>query len=90
MSTRTMRYENTKAGPGEQVVHNLPPEGRAFGEDGVRWWTEPVQGAEGGDRARCFCDWTEQVPEHYGTIAVVTKNGERLHPTAAGTEGLGH
>jgi hypothetical protein len=76
-----MKYRSTKAGPGERVVHNFPANGRAFGVDGFRYWTEVIAEVEEdgrvGERMRCHCDWTERVPEHYGTVFVITEAGGR-------------
>lgn len=78
LKPRGMRYRNTTPGPGERVVHNFPCRERRYGEDGWRYWTEPVEDAKGGPRVRCHCDWTSVVPEHYGTVSVITESGEHL------------
>ena len=68
-----MRYEDTTARDGERVVHNFPPrKGQAFGDDGFRYWTEPIDEAQ---RTRCYCDWTAVAAEHYGTVFFVEEPG---------------
>ena len=75
MRMTNMQYENMNAREDERVVHNFPPEGRAFGEDGLRYWSENTAAADADDKAaprrRCYCDWTNTVPEHFGTVTIV-------------------
>lgn len=75
--TRGMRYGKTDAKPGERVVHNFPARGRPYGQDGFRYWVEP-EDAPGGERRRCYCDFVEHAPIHYGTYGVVSEDGEDI------------
>jgi hypothetical protein len=77
---------------GFRLVHNFfpgPPDDpgrdRVVGEGGFRIWRNDAPLATTGER-RCYCGWLDG-REHYGTVRVITGEGEDLPADRTG-EGM--